>query len=123
MSRVYVYALALLLLTTVFGGLTATAYKYKNDATAAKSDAARARADLETAKAVLENNRKAMADLQARADRDAALAAELQEAYDTAAGTMLALAQNLALLKSGNPDVESYLRQPVPDDLRRMYDR
>lgn len=116
-ARLVILGAAALIFMTL---LTAT-LKYRGDAIGARAEAARVAAALQLAVDANKEQQKAYEALRRQAEADAALVAELQDELTTANASTLALAQKVADLKSGNPDVKTFLDMPVPTDLRGLY--
>ncbi|RWK12547.1 hypothetical protein [Mesorhizobium sp.] len=114
--------IALALAVIAFMGLGLVAYHYKvtaRDAVAAKEAAERS---LNAALAVNADNEKTMTALENARARESKLAADLADEVEAANRTTLSVAKALADLRAQNADVDAYLKQPVPEPLRRMYD-
>lgn len=113
----------LVVVALAFMGLTTAVYKYRGDAIGARAEAARINGELNKAVTANAEAEAAYRELQKQADLDAKLVAELQDDLNAANASTLALATKVAELKSGNPDVKSFLDMPVPAALRELYDR
>lgn len=121
MSKLYIYLIAAGLLALVFTGMTAVIYKYRGDAIEAEALAASRKVQLDIALQVNADNEKALSALEAKAERNDALAAELQDELNASNASTLALAQRIAALRSGNSDVQSFFDQLIPDAVLGLY--
>lgn len=113
--------IAALCVVIAFLLLGLTAYHYKLAARDAVTEMEAAKRNLATALDVNADNEKTMtaqANEKAKADK---LAADLADEIDVANQSALAVARTLADLRAKNADVDSYLKLPVPDALRGMY--
>lgn len=113
---------AALCVVIAFLALGLTAYHYKLAARDAEIATEAAKRSLATALDVNADNEKTMtaqANEKARADK---LAADLADEIDVANQSALTVARTLADLRAKNADVDAYLKLPVPDALRGMYD-
>ncbi|MDX8513510.1 hypothetical protein [Mesorhizobium captivum] len=114
--------IAALVIALAFAVTIGFAYHYKlaaKDAVAAKEAAERS---LNTALDVNADNEKTMTALANAKARESQLAADLAGEVEAANRTTLSVAKALADLRAQNADVDAYLKQPVPDPLRGMYD-
>lgn len=114
--------IALLIAALAFAGLGLWGYHYKvaaQDAVAAREAAERS---LATALEVNADNEKTMTALANARARESQLAADLADEVAQANQSTLTMARALAELRAQNADVDAYLKQPVPEPLRRMYD-
>lgn len=116
-------AIILAVVALAFVGLIATVYKYRGDAIGARAEAARINAVLQKAVDANHEQQRTIAEMRRQATIDADLVASLQDELSAANQSTLSLATKLSELKSGNPDVKSFLDLPVPEPLKRMYDR
>lgn len=115
--RIY-FALAVLIAFLAIGGY---AYKKRGDAIAAEAETARVTSQLAIAVAANEENKKAVAELQAQRAKDDTAAAELQDSLDAANNSALLLAQKIAALRNGDPDVDTFLDTPIPPAYLGVY--
>jgi hypothetical protein len=88
---------------------------------AAQAEAARISTLLDEAVRVNKRNAAVLAEMERQSMRDAALAASLQNQLQVSTDSQLALAQRLAAIKAGNPDVQKMLDSRIPDDVLRLY--
>lgn len=96
---------------------------WRGNAIAAAAERDRAYADLRVAVEANRINLDAIAALRAEAEANDRLNAELAERLEAINASIVEGNKVLGELRETNADVRSYLDTPVPDDLRRLYDR
>lgn len=100
-----------------------TALWFRADAINARSEATQLRADLATAANVNKQNQATIATLRDDLRVSNNLARELAEQVEAIDRELDAATDELNALKDADATVSDYLSQPVPDALKRMYDR
>lgn len=113
---------ALLGAVIAFMGLGLVAYHYKievRDAVVQRDAAVR---DRDAAVEVNRQNDMVVAAEHADKERSDKLAADLADELDRANQSALDMATTLSELRSKDATVDDYLKLPVPDALRRLYD-
>ncbi|RUM97931.1 hypothetical protein EET67_09965 [Pseudaminobacter arsenicus] len=111
------------LILVAFLALGIVALWYRGQAFDARAAAAKASAALETAEAVNKAQQAAIGRLRAEAERNDRLTAELAKKLADANAELLDLTESRNELEDADETVRDYLRAPVPDALRRLYDR
>lgn len=111
-----------------FVGLASLAgwYAWEADNQAARADAAvveqeRLRGQLQEAVRVNKENLAALDEIKAAQRRAEEIAAKLADELQVSTDSQLALANKLALLKSADANVKSFLDTPFPDAVLRLY--
>ncbi len=117
MSYIRIAFLALLAVSV------ATALWYRGQAIKADAAAVQLRADLATAANVNKQNQAAITKLQDNLRDSQTLAAELADQVEAIDRELDAANDELNALRESDATVSDYLSQPVPDALKRMYDR
>jgi LysB family phage lysis regulatory protein len=110
-------------LAIAFLSLVGTALWFRGQAISAAADATQARADLGTAIAANKAQEETIGRLRASAEANDRIVAEMA---DRLAAINEAVTENNAArnsLKDSDENVRSYLDTPVPDALRRLYDK
>ncbi|WP_027143162.1 hypothetical protein [Mesorhizobium sp. WSM3626] len=117
------------LVVLAFMGLGLVAYHYKlaardaeADTVQAKAETRQTKADLKVAEDVNAANQATIGRLQAQAASDAKLTAQLAEQIAASNQAFIDTNAAVAALKDANADVSHFLAQPVPADLRKLYD-
>lgn len=96
---------------------------YRGQAISAEADAIRARASLALAQEANKQAIDTIAAMQAQAERDGRLTAELVDEMRRINEGLADQAEKLTELERSNADVRAYLDSLVPDDLRRLRGR
>ena len=106
-----------------FLGLAIVALWYRGSAIAAEAEARKALAEREIA---IEANRmmgKALDQMTQLRERENAIIAELTIELRDINDRFAAQAEAITDLEAANEGVRDYLNAPIPDDLRRLYDK
>ncbi len=111
------------LILIAFSLMGATVYKYKSDAAIARAEAVQAKLALDTAVAVNKVQEATIGRLRAESERNGKITAELAQKLADANAALFDLNDSRNILKEDDATVRDYLRTPVPEPLRRLYDR
>lgn len=106
----------------ILAAAIAAALFYRGQAIKAASEAVQLRSDLALAQSVNKQNQATIAVLRDDLRVSNALAADLAEQVEQIDKERDALNDELNALRDSDNEVDSYLRAPVPDALRRLYD-